>query len=373
MGIGRSYRLHVCPRPEQHFKVPSRYVEHMVKFFDFVPESCTVGQDGDTDMMYGKTPVTPLNIGLELLLVSRQLYHEARLKPFTEISFHYNARHIGHIDAFSRLLDQMSPPQRQAIACLRLIVEHRHDSRGGPLSLPWRIWPEKKTILKLKGLKDLEIVLSPHFWGKCSADTYLTLLVRCLRPNPTMQVLKVLCLRSLRISIEPQFDQKYIDGIHATFASRDETAITKKWLKYTELEMQFSRMVALGRDRKPFYGSRQDDPTSRARPWARGPEDLEVFRQVRTQEAKESQIKAELCTRIMDSGVRNGVRHVPWQQKWPFILSELEEIQEEAMLRRLREERLREERLRYYYGEEEEEDEWEEDEWEEDEWEEDEY
>jgi hypothetical protein len=57
----------------------------MVKSFDFVPESCTVGQHGDTDMMYGKTPVTPLNIGLELLLVSRQIYHEARLKPFSEI------------------------------------------------------------------------------------------------------------------------------------------------------------------------------------------------------------------------------------------------------------------------------------------------
>jgi hypothetical protein len=110
MEIGRRYRLNLCPHPEQHFKVPTRYVEHLKKNFDIVPKSCTVGQHTDTSMMYGKTPVAPLNIGLELLLVSRQIYHEARLKPFTEISFHYNARYLGKIDAFSKLLDQMSPP-----------------------------------------------------------------------------------------------------------------------------------------------------------------------------------------------------------------------------------------------------------------------
>jgi hypothetical protein len=356
MEIGRSYRLSLCPHPEQHFKVPSRYVEHMVNFFDFVPESCTVGQHGDTDMMYGKAPVTPQSIGLELLLVSRQIYHEARMKPFTEISFHYNARHIGHIDAFSRLLDQMSPPQRQAIARFRLILEHRHDERGGPLSLPWQAFPGKKTILKLKGLKDLEIVLSPHFWGKCSAEKYLSLLVRCLRPEPTMRALRIFCLRSLRITTEPQSDQKYVDGIYATFASRDETATIEQWLKYTELELQYSRMVALGRSRVPFYGIRKDDPTSRARPWARGLEDLEVCRLVRMGEVKQSQIEAELCARIMDSGVRNGVRHARWQ-KMAFTLSELEDIQEEAMQRRLRDEQ------RVQRWRDEQEDEWEEDEW----------
>jgi hypothetical protein len=127
--------------------------------------------------MYGKTPVTTLNIGLELLLVSRQIYHEAGLKPFTEISFHYNARYLGTIDAFSRLLDQMSPPQRVAIARLRLVVEHHYDEKGGPIGLPWRSMPDKKTILKLKGLRNLEIVLSPSFWEQCDANDYITQLV----------------------------------------------------------------------------------------------------------------------------------------------------------------------------------------------------
>jgi hypothetical protein len=171
-----------------------------------------------------------------------------------------------------------------------------------------------------------------------------------------MQVLKILCLRSLRITMEPQFDQRYVNGIHATFASRNETATIKKWLKYTELELQYGRMVALGRNRVPFYGIRQDDLTSRARPWARGLEDLEVYRLVRTEEAKQSQIEAELCARIMDSGVRNGVRHDHWQKR-PFTLSDLEGIQEEVMQRRLRDEQ-RTQRWR-----DEEEDEWEEDEY----------
>lgn len=291
MEICRSYRLSLCPHPEQQFKVPTRYVEHLKKNCDFVPKSCTVGQHTDTSMMYGKTPVTPLNIGLEFLQVSRQIYHEARPKPFTEISFHCNARYLGKIDAFSRLLDQMSPPQRQAMARLRLIVEHHCDEKGGPIGLPWRSMPDKKTILKLKGLRDLEIVLSPPFWEQCDANDYITQLVDKLKPCPTLQVLKILCLRSLRITLEPQFDQRYYDGIYATFASRNETNILKYWLKQTELELHFNRYVALGEDPVPSYGIKQDDPTSRARPWA-SPEDLEEHRLLMTEDAKKSQVEA---------------------------------------------------------------------------------
>jgi hypothetical protein len=58
-----------------------------------------------------------------------------------------------------------------------------------------------------------------------------------------MRALRIFCLRSLRITTEPQSDQKYVDGIYATFASRDETATIEQWLKYTELELQYSRMV----------------------------------------------------------------------------------------------------------------------------------
>jgi hypothetical protein len=334
MEIGRSYRLNFCPRPEQHFKVPSRYVEHVKKNFEFVPKSCMVGQHCDIDTMYGNTPVTTRNIGLELLLVSRQIYHEARLKPFTKISFHCNARYLGHIDAFSRLLDQMSPPQRQAIARLRLIIEHHCDEKGGPIGLPWRSMPDKKTILKLKGLRDLEMVLSPSFWEQCDANDHITQLVDKLKPCPTLQVLKILCLRSLRITLEPQFDQRYHDGIYATFASRNETDILKYWLKQTELELHFNRYVALGEEPVPAYGVKQDDPTSRALPWA-SPEELEEARLEMTEQAKESQVEAELVSRIMME------RMCRRRDVEDYTQSDLDEIQEEAFERRRREDEER--------------------------------
>lgn len=344
MEIGRSYRMSLCENPEQHMEVPSRYVEHMKKSFDFIPSSCTVGQHGDIEMSYGEIPVTPRNIGLELLLVSRQVYFEARLKPFTEISFHYNARYLGTIDAFSRLLDQMSPQQVKVLARVRIIIEHHHDSSMGgmhSIGFPWRSFPDKKTILKLKGLKDLELVLSPSFWDDCDAESYLVEMTSELRPHPALQALKILCLRSLRITLEPQFDQRYLDGLYATFASKDETARLVKWLKHLELELHFGRKVALGRVRMPRYGIKQDDPTSRAIPWT-SPDQLEQTRLVRTEEAKKSQVEAELCKRIM-------MEKMCRSQKCSFTMVELEEVQEEAVLRRREDARRRREREDEYW------------------------
>jgi hypothetical protein len=203
--------------------------------------------------------------------------------------------------------------------------------------------PDKKTILKLKGLRDLEMVLSPSFWEKCDANDYITQLVIKLKPCPTLQVLKILCLRSLRITLEPQFDQRYYDGIYATFASRNETDILKYWLKQTELELHFNRYVALGEDPVPSYGIKQDDPTSRARPWA-SPEDLEEHRLLMTEDAKKSQVEAELVSRIMMERMHRSLSVEDYTQ------SDLDEIQKEALRRRRREDEERWEREGERYG-----------------------
>jgi hypothetical protein len=152
-----------------------------------------------------------------------------------------------------------------------------------------------------------------------------------------LQVLKVLCLRSLRITLEPQFDQRYHDGIYATFAYRNEADILKCWLKQTELELHFNRYVAIGEEPVPDYGVKQDDPTSRARPWG-SPAELEEARLEMTEQAKESQVEAELVSRILME------RMCRARDVEDYTQSDLDKIQEEALTRRMREEDEREER-----------------------------
>jgi hypothetical protein len=66
-------------------------------------------------------------------------------------------------DALSCLIDRMCPPQIKALAKLRLIIEHVYYEDIGPPALPFRSLPERKDSIRLVGLEDVEIVLSPLF------------------------------------------------------------------------------------------------------------------------------------------------------------------------------------------------------------------
>jgi hypothetical protein len=93
----------------------------------------------------------------------------------------------------------------------------------------------------------------------------------------------------------------------------------------------------------PSYGIKQDDPTSRARPWA-SPEDLEEHRLLMTEDAKKSQVEAELVSRIMMERMHRSLSVENYTQ------SDLNEIQEEALRRRRREDEERWEREGERYG-----------------------
>jgi hypothetical protein len=75
-----------------------------------------------------------------------------------------------------RFVDALAPPQAKAIARLRLVIEHAYMFKKNHIlqSLAFGVIPGKGTIMKLKGLKDLEIVLAPLLFEETIAPRYLS-------------------------------------------------------------------------------------------------------------------------------------------------------------------------------------------------------
>lgn len=84
----RHFKLSLCETPSDHKEIPLRYAESFRTGYKVRYPGCSIEQSHDK-------PVVPLDIGLGLLGTCRQLYHEAVLKPFTQISFATFAR-MGH-------------------------------------------------------------------------------------------------------------------------------------------------------------------------------------------------------------------------------------------------------------------------------------
>jgi hypothetical protein len=137
-------------------------------------------------------------------------------------------------------------------------------------SLAFGVIPGKGTIMKLKGLKDLEIVLAPLLFEETIAHRYLSELSIDVQWLPVMQSLEELQLRRLRITIEAEFaGEDEGDGFvnFPTFSSRGETGEIEQWLRDLELKLHVGTMVAIGVKDWPSFAVKQDDDAIRIPPW----------------------------------------------------------------------------------------------------------
>ncbi|GAB7333785.1 hypothetical protein MBLNU13_g05304t2 [Cladosporium sp. NU13] len=155
--IGRNYELYLCESPNDHKETPLRYAECSRTYFQQHFPGCTIDQSHDT-------PLNPFAIGLGLLDICRQLYNEAALKPFSQISFATLARCDDSYSGIQRFVDALIPTQARAIARLRITL---HDGPPHPLYPNQNFLigpiPSKTPMAKLKSLTHLEIVLAPIF------------------------------------------------------------------------------------------------------------------------------------------------------------------------------------------------------------------
>jgi hypothetical protein len=216
-------------------------------------------------------PVTPLNIGLSLLQTSRQIYHEAVLKPFSETRFQYNAFTMEKVCGLQKLTDALAPPQAKAIAHLRLIVRQHYFAKNNqtPPSLVHGVIPGKGAIMKLKGLRDVEIVLAPRIVEKIRARRYLTDLSMTLPNFPGIIALSDLRLRSLRVTVESEFGKANdIYNFSPTFYSRGKTDEIEDWLRCFELKLHVGFLVDTDREPMPHFAIKQNDDAIRIPPWS---------------------------------------------------------------------------------------------------------
>lgn len=271
----RHYRLLRCAHPREHVETPLRYVERVnVPRRTRIP-GCTIRHDD-----YGE-PLSGVDINLGLLLVSRQIYHEAVLKPFSEIPF-YHVIHWVHdgVLGLGGFVDDLAPPQLKALKRMRIILEHAysdtiHDTRK---ALRFGHLPDKTVMRKFTGLKDLEIVLSPELWDELEATTYLDRLDEHFNPDHAyhsqsiawLQILPELRLKSLRVTIEADHGQVGMyesSRCFPTFTSKGQVETIKNWLRQAELNLQFGKDVI--RDGEPVpFGHRQIDDAISTPSWA---------------------------------------------------------------------------------------------------------
>lgn len=155
-------------------------------------------------------------------------------------------------------------------------------------SLTFGVIPGKGTIMKLKGLKDLEIVLTPLLFEETIASHYLSELSVDFKWSPVMQSLEELQLRTLRITIKAECaGEDGGDGFvtFPTFSSRAETGEIEQWLRDLELDLHVGTMVAIGRKPWPSFAIKQDDDAIRIPPWSTD----EALEKVRVEKEKRNE------------------------------------------------------------------------------------
>ena len=272
----RHYRLLRCNHPREHVETPPRYVEWVnVPQRKRIP-GCTIRNDNN-----GK-PLCGADINLDLLLVSRQIYQEAVLKPFSEIPFYY----IVHWTDKPRpglkgLIDDLAPPQLRAFKRMRIVLEHVYFGGNNDISrtVGFGCLPDKKAVRKMTGLKDLEIVLNPQIWDEEEAHNYVKHLDKHFVPDYNtyycssmawLQALPELRLNSLRVTVEAEFGEmgrSETSRRFPTFASKGQIDTIKNWLRQTELNLHFGEDVV--RIQEPvLLGVKQDHDTIGVPPWA---------------------------------------------------------------------------------------------------------
>lgn len=232
--------------------------------------------------------VVPVEIGLGLLGTCRQLYHEAVLKPFTQISFATIARCYRKYSGVQSFTDALIPTQAKAIARLRIAFTNRQSEQEDPEypRMLIALLPTKSTIAKLKGLTSLEIILAPIIEEerKAVASLFTTGLEEVFIQNPGMQSLVHARLRSLRVTMEAVFLDYGEDNGTPTFSRRGEEEDVKAWLRKTEMRLHLGS-IKCDDEVLPDFGVVQDDETIGIPPWAT-PECLE---KTRIEEEKENE------------------------------------------------------------------------------------
>lgn len=291
----RNYRLSVCEHPREHVETPRRYAEWVnISLRTRIP-GCTIREHDD-----GK-PLSSLDANLGLLQACRQIHHEAALKPFTEIPFYYMARKYRSVPGFDGFVEALAPAQFKALSRVRFAFENLffEPNTSACRMLAFGCLPDWKTMRKLTGLKDVEIVLSPQMWDETEARGYLAdLAVTFGSPDwrEWKQTIKDLRLKRLRLTIEADFHERYKyekSEAFPTFASRGETSMIEDWLRHRELQLQFGDSVANGDEAVPPYGIQQNDHKVSMPPWGT-PEGVRKFDLARAEEARLTELlKAE--------------------------------------------------------------------------------
>lgn len=111
----KHYQLMRCEHPSEHVETPPRYIERVnVHYRKRIP-GCTIRPKD-----YGQS-LSGADINLNLLLVSRQIYQEAVLKPFSEIPFYFIVRWTDKgWPGLEGLAEDLAPPQLRAFKRLRI-------------------------------------------------------------------------------------------------------------------------------------------------------------------------------------------------------------------------------------------------------------
>jgi hypothetical protein len=256
-------------------ETPPRYIERVnVHNRKRIP-GCTIRHDDDGERLSGA------DINLGLLIVCRQIYQEAVLKPFSEIPFYHIIHWTDKVPGLEGFVDDLAPPQLRAFKRMRIVLEHVYlgENTEDCRCLKFGWLPEKKVMRKFTGLKNLEIVLNPQLWDEERGAEYLSHLDTHFVPDHNsyysqsmgwLQALPELRMKSLRVTVEAEYGEYAMyerSRLFSTFTSRNEVEMIKNWLRQTELDLHFGEKAVTVRDRVPF-GVKQDDDAIGVPPWA---------------------------------------------------------------------------------------------------------
>ena len=272
MSLEGHYKLSLCENPIDHKETPLRYVGHHRGWYH-------KPLPGFTTDLTEEIPFTPSDIGLNLLKTCRQIYHEAVLRPFSQISFASLSRLHYNYSGVQQFASALIPAQAKAIANLRIILPNEISRLMGLEHLGMLVGPvpAKTTIAKPKSLTNLEIVLASSLYDTedAVASKFISGLEKAFILAPGVQTLVHARLRSLRVTMHTTF--RDLDSpTTPTFAERGQVEMIEAWLRETEMRLHFGSVLAEGAP-LPNFGVVQNDDVVRLPPWAT-PEGREKIR-----------------------------------------------------------------------------------------------
>lgn len=153
-------------------------------------------------------------LGLDSLRACRQIYHEAALKPFSNLLFSYPTKSywLDNTNGLCAFLDALVPTQARAVTSLRLIIAYSSAL-------------ERRTIARLSGLTKLEV----DFRTFNSATPEYTVFASLYMHSKRLwfkEIGNLRHLKALRLSCEVEWDTLPV-------TATDEEAITD-WLESAE-------------------------------------------------------------------------------------------------------------------------------------------